>query len=307
MNMADLPSPGILPRVRALRKGPFPQAWTGPAASRIVGRMDPVLQRLQNLLRDRGGVAIAFSGGRDSGLLLAAAVSCLPRRRVAAFLGVSPLLPERERHAAHAAAAALGLPLTEIPMDPLGNPEVAANGPDRCYHCKRALLLRLLEETRRLELPLADGSHRDDDPAARPGSRALRELGVWSPLREAGLGRREITRLSRLLDLPAADRPSQSCLATRIPPGVPLALPLLARIEAAEELLAAEGFAGIRARHHGDLLRLEVLPADLPRLAAPRRRRALAALLHELGWRHVTLDLDGYRCGSHAAPDREDA
>jgi len=269
--------------------------------------MEDDLNRLESILRDTDGVAVAFSGGRDSALLLAVAARALPAQRVRAFIGVSPLFHGRERDAALTVAAQLGVEVVEFYTDPLANPGVVVNEPDRCYHCKRALLLRFMEEAATRALTLIEGSHRDDDPGDRPGARALLELGVRSPLREAGLGRAEVTALSKHLDLSTADRPSESCLATRVPPGTPLDAALLARIEAAEDLLVAEGFAGCRARHHGDLLRVEVAPEDIGRLVRVRLRTRILEELRTLGWRHVTLDLAGYRTGSHAAPAREDA
>ena len=269
--------------------------------------MNDPLTRLESILRDTDGVAVAFSGGRDSTLLLAAALRALPPQRVVAFLGVSPLLPGRERDAALTVAEQLGVEAVEFYTDPLTNPEIEANGPDRCYHCKRALLLRFDEEARRRGVILVEGTQRDDDPGERPGARALRELRVRSPLWEAGLGRAEITGISRQLGLATADRHSESCLATRVPAGTPLDAALLARIEAAEDLLVAAGFPGCRARHHGDLLRVEIPAADLPRLVRTRLRSRLLEDLRTLGWRHVTVDLAGYRTGSHAAPTREDA
>ncbi|MFH1530328.1 MAG: ATP-dependent sacrificial sulfur transferase LarE [Pseudomonadota bacterium] len=269
--------------------------------------MSDALQRLESILRDMDGAAVAFSGGRDSALLLAAAARALPAQRVVAFIGVSPLLPGRERDAALTVAAQIGVEVMEFYTDPLVDPGVVANEPDRCYHCKRALLLRFNEEARCRGLTLVEGSQRDDDPGDRPGARALRELGVRSPLREAGLGGPEITEISRHLGLSTADRPSESCLATRVPAGTPLDAALLARIEAAEDTLVAAGFAGCRARHHGDLLRVEIAVADIPRLLRVRLRTEILEELRTLGWRHVTLDLAGYRSGSHAAPAREDA
>ena len=236
---------------------------------------------------------MAFSGGRDSALLLAAAARALPRPRVVALLGVSPLLHGRERVAAADVAAHVGVALVEVPLSFLSEPGVVANGPDRCYHCKRALLGRLLSEARNLDLPLVEGSNLDDDPARRPGVRALRELSVRSPLREAGLGRAAVSELSRRLGLPTAGRASESCLATRIPTGTPLDTVLLARIDSAEDILVAAGFAGCRARHHGDILRLEVAAADIPRISRTRLRTRLWGALRALGWRHVTLDMAG--------------
>ena len=256
--------------------------------------MDDKLHCLQTILRDLGGAAVAFSGGRDSALLLAVAARALPRRRVVALLGVSPLLHARERAAAAAVAAHVGVPLQELPIAPLSEPGIVANGPDRCYHCKHMLLSHLLEKSRTMGLALVEGSHRDDDPALRPGSRALHELSVRSPLREAGLGRASVNALSLRLGLPTADRASESCLATRIPTGTRLDAALLACIESAEDILVAAGFAGCRARHHGDLLRVEVAAADFPRISRLRVRTRLGEKLRALGWRYVTLDMAGY-------------
>ena len=178
-------------------------------------------------------------------------------------------------------------------------PHFAENPPDRCYHCKRHLFSRLVELARERGLAaVMEGSNLDDDRDYRPGARAIRELGVRSPLREAGLAKAEIRELSRLLGLPTADKPSAACLASRIPYGDRITPELLDRVDRAEALVADRfpGLAQLRVRVHGDLARLEVPPADIPRIS-PALPSISSALL-PLGFARVEIDPRGYRVGS---------
>jgi uncharacterized protein len=242
---------------------------------------------------------VAFSGGQDSALVLAIARQVLGRERVVAVLGLSPSLPAREREEARTLAHALDAVLVELPTEELADPGYAANGPDRCFHCKRVLFTRCLALAAERGLPaVLEGGNVDDDRDYRPGSRAARELGIRSPLREAGLGKADIAALSRELGLPTWDKPPAACLASRIPWGTPVTAALLGQIERAEDALRNAGFRRCRARHHGDLVRIELDPAELGRAACGPVREVLVARLKALGYRFVSLDLEGYRTGS---------
>jgi len=176
---------------------------------------------------------------------------------------------------------------------------VRENPPDRCYLCKRAVFERIGEVAAAEGITtVCDGSNLDDLADYRPGARAVRELGVESPLVRAGLGKRDIRELSRRLGLPTWDLPSAACLASRFVYGEPLDEDRLAAVDAAEEFLHEAGFGQLRVRVHGDLARLEVTADELPRLMEAEQRAAVQERLLELGFTYVTADLGGYRMGS---------
>ena len=259
---------------------------------------DPRLELLESSLRELGGCLVAYSGGVDSTFLLAVARRVLGDRVAAAT--VRTLFLERgEVDDAHARAQAIGAPHEIIDVDLAGSPEVLANPPDRCYHCKRLVFETLRRRADWLGLPaVIDATHADDLRERRPGLRALRELGVASPLAAAGLGKADIRELSATLGIAGGERLSSPCLATRVPYGSPITAERLRRISGAEQILRGLGFAGSRVRDYGELARLEVRPEDLERAAAWPLRRGIVAPLGELGYRYVTLDLAGYRSGS---------
>jgi len=261
-------------------------------------KTDPRLARLEESLRGFGGCLVAYSGGVDSTFLLAVARRALGDR-VAAATVRTLFLDRGEVDDARVRAVALGVRHEAIDVDLAGSPEVLANPPDRCYHCKRLVFTTLRRHADELGLPvLVDATHADDLQERRPGVRALRELGVVSPLLAAGLGKADIRALSAALGIEGAQRPSSPCLATRVPYGVPITQERLRRISGAEQILRALGFAGTRVRDYGDLARIELQPADLERAVTWPLRRGIIEPLRDLGYRYVTLDLAGYRSGS---------
>ena len=261
-------------------------------------KTDPRLARLEESLRGFGGCLVAYSGGVDSTFLLAVARRALGDR-VAAATVRTLFLDRGEVDDARVRAVALGVRHEAIDVDLAGSPEVLANPPDRCYHCKRLVFTTLRRHADELGLPvLVDATHTDDLQERRPGVRALRELGVVSPLLAAGLGKADIRALSAALGIEGAQRPSSPCLATRVPYGVPITQERLRRISGAEQILRALGFAGTRVRDYGDLARIELQPADLERAVTWPLRRGIIEPLRDLGYRYVTLDLAGYRSGS---------
>lgn len=255
------------------------------------------LAALKARLAGLGSACLAWSGGVDSTFLAAVAREVLGDRLLA-VTAVSETYSGRERRAARRLARRLGLRHRLLRTRELELASFRANPPDRCYHCKRELFLKLKALAARSGLAaLLDGQNADDAGDYRPGARAAAELGAVSPLKEAGLTKREIRALSRRMGLPTWNAPAQACLASRFPYGRALSAKGLARVAAAEEALRGLGFGQLRVRDHGDVARIEVPPADLRRLTGPARTRIVRSL-KRLGYAYVTLDLEGYRTGS---------
>lgn len=262
-----------------------------------MANLDPKLDRLRRRLCRLGRLAIAYSGGVDSTLLLKVAVDTLGQEHVLAITADSPVSTAAERERAQALARALGVEHLVVPSSEFDEPDFVANRPDRCYVCKRLRFGQLRELAQARGFPhLADGTNLDDGAEYRPGMRAAAELGVLSPLREAGLSKEDIRQASRALGLPTAELPSFACLASRVPYGTPLTEETLRRIEAGEQVLAGLGLRQYRLRDHGDVARIEVPPEQIPILVEARGQ--VCAAIKELGYRYVALDLEGYRTGS---------
>ncbi len=274
-----------------------------PAESGEEGESDALQGKLDNLksfISRLQRVVVAFSGGVDSSLVLKAALDALGPENVLAITVVSPLMPERDQGTAQAVAQSLGARHRIITTDELQVEEIAANPPNRCWHCKKNTFA-LLTGIARQEgyLAVLDGTNRTDCSDYRPGMAAIRSFDtVYSPLLECGLDKQEVRRLARGLGLSNWNLPAQACLASRIPYGVPLTLESLEQVARAEAVLIELGLRNVRVRHHGQIARIEVAPEELDKVLNRESLRVIFGRIKACGFAYVTLDLDGYRTGS---------
>lgn len=252
-----------------------------------------------------GRLGIAYSGGVDSALLCAAAVRALGPDRVVALLAVSDSLARRERRAAHETAEAIGVRLAEITTHEDEIPGYTANGADRCFFCKNELFT-VIDEQIAGDYQLAAvayGENADDRLRPdRPGARAATNHAVLRPLAECGLSKAQVRAIARAWGVPVADKPAAPCLASRIPHGQQVTGQKLRQIDAAEDVVLAEGFSDVRVRHHGAVARIEVPADELGRLADDELRRRVVDGVRAAGFRFVTLDLAGIQSGAFTLP-----
>jgi len=246
---------------------------------------------LQEIVRGYRRVAIAFSGGADSSLLLKVAYDVLGENTLALFAD-SQFQPEEERHGAIATAGLIGASIDVVTFDPFALPLLILNSKLRCYHCKRAIFSQFIDLARQRQcLWLADGTNFDDLSQDRPGILAIKELGVQSPLAQACLTKSEVRLLSHHLGLPTWDKPSASCLATRIPTDTPITAMAVAAVDQAERILHGLGYQGCRVRIAASAWYLELAEGDIERLVASSDLGRVRAAFFALGANKVFLDL----------------
>jgi pyridinium-3,5-biscarboxylic acid mononucleotide sulfurtransferase len=255
--------------------------------------------RLLAVLGGLPGVAVAFSGGIDSTVVAQAAVLALGGRAVA-VTAASPSVPRSELATARELAARIGIQHVIVKTDEFDNPDYLRNDGARCYHCKSELYSQVERLLPELGVPVvASGANLDDQGDYRPGLKAATDHSVRHPLIEAGFRKADVRRLALVWGLPTWDKPASPCLSSRLAPGVAVSRERTARIESAERYLRELGLRECRVRlHENELARIEVPASEIARLASPEVREPLAAHLKQLGFRFVTIDLEGFRTGS---------
>lgn len=282
---------------------------------------DTKLNQLRELLRSYGSCLVAYSGGVDSVFLAQVAHDVLGNKALAAIAD-SPSLPRRELEEALEIAGKFQFPVRVVRTQEFQNPSYTANPTNRCYFCKHELFTELEPIARQEKFAvIAYGENASDVGDFRPGAQAAKEFQVRAPLKEVGLTKAEIRELSAQLGLPTADKPQMACLSSRIPYGETVTPEKLRMIEAAENVLRDLGFYDLRVRHHElgtkptldirppigitHLARIEVGPSELPRLLENSTSSQVAEALKQIGYAHVTVDLQGYRRGSLNEQTRE--
>lgn len=253
-------------------------------------------QLLLGIIREYGPSAVAFSGGVDSAFLLAAAKEALGGSLIALTADLHSV-PREELTASRQFCDDHGIRQMILPFDELAVPGFCSNPPDRCYLCKKAVFSMLMETAAANGYTtLMEGTNADDTGDFRPGMQAINELGVRSPLKDAGLTKQEIRLLSQNMQLPTWNKPSLACLSTRIPYGETITAEKLRMAEQAEQILAGMGLRQVRVRIHGTIARIETLKEDFPLVLA--ENNTIAGAFRKLGFTYVALDLQGYRTGS---------
>jgi uncharacterized protein len=258
---------------------------------------------LRQILKELGKVVVAYSGGVDSTFLLKAAVDTLGTKNILACIGAGVIEPSNQLARAQKLAKRIGATLEVVQTDQMSDQGFTVNKPDRCFHCKTHISKVLLDiaKERGFEYVIF-GTNYDDLKDFRPGNRALENFNICCPLAEAGLTKSDIRKLSRKMNLPTADQPASPCLASRIAYGLEVTEHRLKQIDQAEEYLRSLDFVEFRVRHHDTIARIEVGYSDIAKLAAEPIRSKVIQRLKSLGFKFVTVDLQGFRSGSLNEP-----
>ncbi|MCR5273446.1 MAG: ATP-dependent sacrificial sulfur transferase LarE [Lachnospiraceae bacterium] len=255
-------------------------------------------EALKNLLKELGQVAVAYSNGVDSTFLLKVAHDVLGRNAIAVTVA-SNAFPGAENKEASDFCAREKIEHVLISVDVTNTEAFKKNPPDRCYHCKKNIFTSIINAAKERGIDtIVDGSNKDDEGDYRPGIRALKELGIKSPLKAVGLTKNEIRSLSKELGLSTWSKPAYACLATRFPYGDAITKEKLGMVERAEAFLINKGFLQMRVRIHGMTARIEVLPEDFDKFLDDRFREEIYKAFKDIGFEYVSLDLKGYRMGS---------
>ena len=258
--------------------------------------IDDKVSCLQQKLKEANSAVIAFSGGVDSTVLSAVATEMLGKKAIC-VLASSQLVPERDLNDARHLADEIRLNLVEINWDPMVISEFTGNGKDRCYYCKRAMILRLRKLADEMVITtICEGSNFDDLSEFRPGLKAVAEVGCRSLLAESCLTKSEIRSIAHNRGLKNWDRPPAPCLASRIPYGMTITGQIVKQIDRGEDLIKGFGIKQVRLRHHNDIARIEVGQDDITLLL--QNSNVLVDGLKKLGYRYITVDIEGFRSGS---------
>ena len=264
-----------------------------------MGKLADKYKKLKKSLAELGRVVVAYSGGVDSTFLLKVTVDTLGTENVLACIGVSPSLAKSQYKQAIKNAKDMGAALRTIKLNEMADAKFTANSPDRCFHCKSHLygILTNIAKEKNFNYVIC-GNNLDDQDDFRPGNRAAEVFGVRCPLIEAKLTKNDIRELSRQMNLPTAELPASPCLASRISYGLEITEKRLKQIEQAEDFLRSLGVVEFRVRHHDTIARIEVNAKDIAKVAAEPIRSKVVEKLKALGFKFVTIDLQGFRSGS---------
>lgn len=257
------------------------------------------LEQLKEIFQSMGRVLVAYSGGVDSTFLLKVAKDTLGDKNVLAVTALSPLYPERELAGAKRVTQTMGVRHLLISSNEMEIAEFSKNPPNRCYFCKRELFEKLLIISKDEKISwIVEGSTLDDEKDYRPGRKAIQELGIRSPLKEALFTKKDVRELSNALGLTTWDKPSFACLASRFPYGEEITSEGLRMVDEAEDFLFGLGFKQVRVRHYQNLARIEIFEEEMGRLMDGSLREKVVSHLKKIGYKYITLDLQGFRSGS---------